>query len=359
MKKPATNTTGNTVNEANSTTARILRSSPASDEPLARAIPTGTAKKVRIAATLMTAVIAEQTRKYATGAPSGPSGGNSSKKRRGDKSTSRVVESRLVKGLSISNSLTAASVSRALLSIPSRNSRVLPPLVEPSWRKYTTRLGSQPEEHKTPLAERQGASLRPGSLLRRGFRLEAQRGGVYAVALASRGRSVVEQVPLVGAADGAMYFRAAHEEAAVLLDLNVILVDGRPEARPARAGVVLGVGCEEGRPAGHTAVDSLLLVIVVLTTEGPLGALHPRDAVLLGGELVLPFFFRLLYLPWRIGHVVILPRRPLAAVLRRSTLPNTALVSFLVVDGSECVRPEPYVRRCNRPSALLVRWHGS
>src|SRR5215218_10897791 len=116
MKKPATNTTGNTVNEANSTTARILRSSPASDEPLARAIPTGTAKKVRIAATLMTAVIAEQTRKYATGAPSGPSGGNSSKKRRGDKSTSRVVEKRLEKGSAVSKSLAVALVLRPVLS---------------------------------------------------------------------------------------------------------------------------------------------------------------------------------------------------------------------------------------------------
>ena len=38
-------------------------SSPASSEPAATAIPTGTARKVRLATTLMTAVIAEQIRK--------------------------------------------------------------------------------------------------------------------------------------------------------------------------------------------------------------------------------------------------------------------------------------------------------
>jgi hypothetical protein len=58
----------------------------------------------------MTVVIDEQIRKYSTGAPSGPSGGNSSKKRCGEKSTSRVVESRLEKGSTISKSLAAASV---------------------------------------------------------------------------------------------------------------------------------------------------------------------------------------------------------------------------------------------------------
>src|SRR5215213_6174151 len=114
---------------------------------------------------------------------------------------------------------------------------------------------------------------------------------------------------LVGAADGAVYLNAAHEEAPILFRLDVCFVEWLPEARPARTGIVLGGRREEGRPAGHTAVDSLLFVVVVLTTERPLCALHPRNAVLLGGELVLPLFFRLLYLPWRISHALILPCR--------------------------------------------------
>src|SRR5919112_2116767 len=146
-------------------------------------------------------------------------------------------------------------------------------------------------------------------LLWLGFGVEAECGGVDAVALARRCRSVLKDVSLVGAAGRTVHLRTAHEEAAVLLCLDATIVERRPEARPARARVVLGVRRKEGRPAGHTAVDSLLFVVVVLTAERPLRALHPRDAVLLGGELVLPLFFRLLYLPWRISHAVILPRR--------------------------------------------------
>jgi hypothetical protein len=109
-KKPAANNTGNATNDANTNIVRTRMSRPASSEPVAKAIPTGPARKVRLATTSMTVVIDEQIRKYSTGAPSGPSGGNSSKKRCGEKSTSRVVESRLEKGSTILKSLAAASV---------------------------------------------------------------------------------------------------------------------------------------------------------------------------------------------------------------------------------------------------------
>ena len=141
-----------------------------------------------------------------------------------------------------------------------------------------------------------------------GLWIEAECGGVDAVTLARWGRSVLEDVALVGAADGAVYLSAAHEETPILFRLDVCFVEWLPEARPARTGIVLGGRREEGRPAGHTTVDSLLFVVVVLTTEGPLCTLHPRYAVLLGGELILPLFFRLLYLPWRISHMESLPR---------------------------------------------------
>jgi len=109
-KKPATNNMGNATNDANTNIVRTRMSRPVSSEPVARVIPTGPARKVRLATTLMTVVIDEQIRKYSIGALSGPSGGNSSKKRCGEKSTSRVVESRLEKGSTISKSLAAASV---------------------------------------------------------------------------------------------------------------------------------------------------------------------------------------------------------------------------------------------------------
>ena len=81
--------------------------------------------------------------------------------------------------------------------------------------------------HNAPTT-RQGVLLRPGSLLRLCFRVEAEGGGVYAVALARRGGSVVEDVSLVRPAGRAVDFDAAHEETAVLLGLDVSLVERRP-----------------------------------------------------------------------------------------------------------------------------------
>ena len=210
------------------------------------------------------------------GAPSGPSGDNSSKKRCGEKSTARVVESRLGKGSSIWNSLAAASVSRAVLSIPSRNPRVL--LIEPSGRKYTmsfrfcTRylcifrvairclppefspkasleevgLLDGSENTKTPYETVRGV-MRARKLLWFGFWVEAECGRVDAVAPVV-GRPVLEDVSLVGAADGAVYLSAAHEEAPILFRLDVCFVEWLPEARPARTGIVLGGRREEGVP---------------------------------------------------------------------------------------------------------------
>ena len=62
-KKPATNNAGKTTNDASTNIVRTRMSSPASKEPVATPIPTGTARKVRLATTLVTAVIAEQIRK--------------------------------------------------------------------------------------------------------------------------------------------------------------------------------------------------------------------------------------------------------------------------------------------------------
>src|ERR671911_1236977 len=155
---------------------------------------------------------------------------------------------------------------------------------------------------------RPSSPLRQALFLLRGARLEAESSRVNAVALAGGGGAVVEDMPLVCPARGAVDLRAAHEEAAVFLNLDVPLVYRLPEARPARPGVVLRLGAEERRPASHAGVDALALVVPVLACEGPLGALHPGYAVLLGGEPVLPFLFGSLYLPRRIGHTPILAR---------------------------------------------------
>src|SRR5918998_4360226 len=151
-----------------------------------------------------------------------------------------------------------------------------------------------------------GRVRRLGRLL---VRVEAQRGRVYAVALAGRRGAVVEDMTLMRPAHGAVHLSATHEEATVFLGLDVI-APRRPEARPARAGVVLGLRAEEGLPATHATVDALSFVVPVLTRECSLCALHARHAVLLGRELVLPLLLGLLDLSRRICHVSDSSTRP-------------------------------------------------
>src|SRR5215212_6418078 len=56
-KKPATNNMGNATNDANTNIVRTRMSRPVSSEPVAKAIPTGPARKMRLETTLMTVVI--------------------------------------------------------------------------------------------------------------------------------------------------------------------------------------------------------------------------------------------------------------------------------------------------------------
>src|SRR5215207_1155310 len=100
----------------------------------------------------------------------------------------------------------------------------------------------------------------------------------------------------MGYADGAVHLRAQHEEeASVLFALHVLLIYRCVEARPTRAGIVLRLGAKERRAASDATVDAFLLEIPVLPRKGPLGAVLPSDPVLLGGELLSPFLFGLLY----------------------------------------------------------------
>src|SRR5918997_5083833 len=86
-------------------------------------------------------------------------------------------------------------------------------------------------------------------------RIEVERGGVDAVTFDWRLRAIVKYVTLVCPADGAVHLRTRHKEyAAILFGLDVLLVCGRPEARPSRAGVVLRLGAKERRAAASAAV---------------------------------------------------------------------------------------------------------
>src|SRR5512147_657122 len=86
-----------------------------------------------------------------------------------------------------------------------------------------------------------------GRLLR-GLELQGDR--VHAVAQAGRARPVVEDVPQVPLAAGAVHLGADREEGLVDLRLDVGRIDGLVEARPAGAGLELGGGVEEAQVTG-------------------------------------------------------------------------------------------------------------
>src|SRR5439155_19986250 len=84
--------------------------------------------------------------------------------------------------------------------------------------------------------------------------IELGRTRVDAVALAGRGRAIVEDVPEVGTAPAAGHLDPSHSVAPVLVELDRL--DGRrlPEAWPPGAGLELGAGAEKRGAAPGTAV---------------------------------------------------------------------------------------------------------
>src|ERR1700749_1401087 len=101
--------------------------------------------------------------------------------------------------------------------------------------------------------------------------LEGQRGRVDAVALAGRARPVAEDVAEVPAAAAAQDLGAAHEHAVVRAQLDRAGHGRLVEARPAGAGVELGVRAEQLVAAARTAVGTVLLVMEQLAGPGHLG----------------------------------------------------------------------------------------
>ena len=83
---------------------------------------------------------------------------------------------------------------------------------------------------------------------------ELQRCGIDAIAQAGRFGAVLEDVPEMGAAAGAMDLGAAREQAIVFFGADVIFDDRLKEARPAGAGIKLGVGTEQVKITGDAPI---------------------------------------------------------------------------------------------------------
>src|SRR4051812_35405916 len=104
-------------------------------------------------------------------------------------------------------------------------------------------------------------------------RQEAQRNAVHAVTEPGRLRPVVEDVAEMRFAKRAGYLGAGHAEAGVVGREHVLLGDRLPEARPAGAGIILGVGDEERVVATDAAIEAGRMVVPIGAGEGRLGAL--------------------------------------------------------------------------------------
>src|SRR6185437_4690159 len=92
----------------------------------------------------------------------------------------------------------------------------------------------------------------------------------------------------------------------VVGSLHRVLVHRLIEARPAGAGLELGVRCEQRLAAADANVGARRMRVPVLTGEGAFGAFLARDAELLWRELRLPFGVglarRLAGLAGRVAH---------------------------------------------------------
>ena len=114
--------------------------------------------------------------------------------------------------------------------------------------------------------------------------LKPQRRGVDAVTLARRRRPVVEDVPEMRSALGAVDFRPRHDPARVLRLRHTVLAHRLREARPARAGVEFRARVEERASADNARVDALLMVVPEAARERLLRSALLRHVVLLGRE---------------------------------------------------------------------------
>src|SRR5690606_2310835 len=92
----------------------------------------------------------------------------------------------------------------------------------------------------------------------------------------------------VGVAAGAAYFDALHAMAGILQFLDRVVAYRLEVARPAAAGIVLGVGVEQRRLAAGAVVDSRRASGVVLAAERTLGAAQTADLELFGREFLAP-----------------------------------------------------------------------
>src|SRR5215813_8615138 len=121
--------------------------------------------------------------------------------------------------------------------------------------------------------------------------IELQRSGIDTIAEMSRLRSVIEDVTEMRAAFAARDFNSPHHEAIIVFGFDIFFGNGSPKARPAGAGIELGIGREKLIATAGASIHSLFVMIPIFAGEGSFGALLSADGVLLGCQLLLPLIF--------------------------------------------------------------------
>ncbi len=115
----------------------------------------------------------------------------------------------------------------------------------------------------------------------------------------------------VGAAGITHHFGPAHSVTIVVFGFHVFFGDRFVEAGPSGAGIEFRIRIEQFVAARCAAIHSRLLRVVIFSSEGGFGALHPADLILLRSEFFFPFLFCFL----NFLHTVIV-RQPLVLKFR-------------------------------------------
>src|ERR1700704_4219101 len=131
------------------------------------------------------------------------------------------------------------------------------------------------------------------------FRLQLQRRRIDAVAQSGRAGSVLEHMAEMAVALRAQHFGPDHAVADVALLVDVALRRGGGKARPAAAGIELGVGFEQRLAAAGAGVGAGPLLVLVFAGERPLCRLLTQYRMLHRRQFLAPLGLALLDLA---GH---------------------------------------------------------
>src|SRR5207247_205456 len=88
-------------------------------------------------------------------------------------------------------------------------------------------------------------------------------------------------------------FSADHAVADIALLVDMAVHGRRGEARPAAAGIELGVGFEQRLAAAGAGISALAVLVLILAGERPLGRLLAQHGVLHRRQLLAPLGFAL------------------------------------------------------------------